>query len=134
MGFTLCKRSSLASSEPGVETFQPTAGSAARDGFDQKNQSPGLFPTTEHVSPAACVPPVPSGVPTDTCAAATPLIGEMPEQNGLWKAPPEWQVHRGGSFHLDALQYSRRRGVPPLATTRRGWVPEPQPSPNPLKY
>ena len=118
----------------GAGTFQPTAESAARDGFGQKNQSPTLFRTTEHLSPAACVPHVPSGAPTDTCAAATPLTGEMPEQNGLWKAPREWPVHRGGSFRRDDLQYSRRRGVSRLATTHHGWVPAPWPSANHLKY
>src|SRR6185295_7813805 len=112
---TLCGRSSLPSSEPGAGTFQPTAGNAARDGFGQKNQSPGLFPTTEHVSPAACVPPVPGAAATDMSAAEPPLTGEMPEQNGRWKAPPALPVHRGGSFHRDALQYSRRRGVSLLA-------------------
>jgi hypothetical protein len=57
---------------PGAGTFRPAAGRAARDGFGQKNQSPRLFPTTEHVCLSACVPHVPSAAVTDTCAAAPP--------------------------------------------------------------
>ena len=114
------RRGSLPTSGPDEEILQPTAGSAARDGFGQKNQSPGLFPTTEHVSPSACVPHVPSAAATDTCAAAPRLTGGMREQNGRWKAPPGRPVHRAGSFHRDALQYSRRRGVSRPATTRHG--------------
>src|SRR5215813_15452378 len=125
---------SLLSSGLGGGTFQPTAGSVGRDGFGQKNLSPGLFPTTEHVSPAACVPPVPSAAATDMCAAATPLTRGMPEQNGRWRVPPEQRVHRGGSFHRDALRYSRRRGVSRRATTRHDWVPAPWSRANPLTY
>jgi hypothetical protein len=105
------RRGSLPSSGPGAGTFQTTAGSAALDGFGPKNQSPGLFPTTEHVSLAACVPHVPSAAATDRCAAVPPLTGGMPEQNGRWKALPERPVHRGASFHRDAFQYTRKRGV-----------------------
>jgi len=116
----LCGWGSLPTGGPHEETFQPTAGSAGRDGFGQKNQSYGQFQTTEHVCPSACVPHVPSAAAPDTCAAAPPLTGGMPEQNGRWKAPPGRPVHRAGSFHRDALQYSRRRGVSRLATTRHG--------------
>src|SRR5580704_4868038 len=81
-GLTSCGCGCLPSIGPAAETFQPTAGSGARDGSGQKNQSPGLFPTTEHVCPAASVPPVPSAAATDTCAAAPLLTGGTPGQNG----------------------------------------------------
>ena len=132
IGFRL--QDSLPTSGPGAGTSQPTAGSAARGGFGQKNQSPGLFPTREHVSRATCVPPLPSAAATDRCVAALPLTDGTPEQNGQWKALPVRPAHRGGSFPRDAPQYSRRRGVSRLAITRHGWVPAPRPSANHLKY
>jgi hypothetical protein len=52
---TLREWGSLPTSGPDEETLQPTAGSAARDGFGQKNQSSALFPTTEQcVSLSMC--------------------------------------------------------------------------------
>src|SRR5215469_5572753 len=122
------------SSEADAGTFQPTAGSAVRGGFGQKNLSPVLFPTAAYVSPATCVPHVPSAAATNKCAGAPPLNGGMPEQNGRWKAPPEPPVHRGGSFHRDALQYSRIRGASRPATTRHGQAPTPGPSADLLGY
>ena len=86
----------------------------------RKTGRQGYFRQRSNVSPSACVPHVPSAAATDTCAAAPPLTGGTPAQNGRWKVPPGRPIHRAGSFHRDALQYGRRRGVSWLATTRHG--------------